>query len=345
MSLNKALLESPVNHIGGGKLANIQILRFFSALAVSLFHVGFLDSLGRNYNVWLVNGVFIFYAISGYVTMLSTERGCGKFMLKRLIKIFPLYWFLTIATFIAMKTKPSLFPYDPTLIDLIKSMFLIPYSHQATATANAMYPIVSMGHTIQTTMLYYLVFWIVAKISYKKRGLLSLFVVIVIMLCGILLKPSSAFMKFYLKPDIIYFTVGIAAYYICKCKISKKNNSNSLLLILAAMLFIATMCFNNRWVLLTLILLLMVFVIQSGKSPIMQLSIFKKLTIMGNWTFSYFLIHLYILRFAEFFGGTMISAKAIVCDLIAIIIAWGISYILYEIIEKRFTNMLKKRLL
>ena len=105
------------------------------------------------------------------------------------------------------------------------------------------------------------------------------------------------------------------------------------------------MCFNNRWVLLTLILLLMVFVIQSGKSQIMQLSIFKKLTIMGNWTFSYFLIHLYILRFAEFFGGTMISAKAIVCDLIAIIIAWGISYILYEIIEKRFTNMLKKRLL
>ena len=77
MSLNKALLESPANHIGGGELANIQILRFFSALAVSLFHVGFLDSLGRNYNVWLVNGVFIFYAISGYVTMLSTERGCG----------------------------------------------------------------------------------------------------------------------------------------------------------------------------------------------------------------------------------------------------------------------------
>ncbi len=81
MCLNKALLESPVNH--RGKLANIQILRFFSALAVSLFHVGFLDSLGRNYNVWLVNGVFIFYAISGYVTMLSTERGCEKFMLKR----------------------------------------------------------------------------------------------------------------------------------------------------------------------------------------------------------------------------------------------------------------------
>ena len=45
MSLNKVLLESPVNHIGGGeKLANIQILRFFSALAVSLFHVGFLVS-------------------------------------------------------------------------------------------------------------------------------------------------------------------------------------------------------------------------------------------------------------------------------------------------------------
>jgi|GEM_PF-5024431 len=84
MILYKALLESPVNHKGG--LANMQIFRFFSVLAVSLFYVGFHDSLGRNYKVLLVNGGYIFYAISGYVTMLSTERGCDKFMLKRLIK-------------------------------------------------------------------------------------------------------------------------------------------------------------------------------------------------------------------------------------------------------------------
>lgn len=62
---------------------------------------------------------------------------------------------------------------------------------------------------------------------------------------------------------------------------------------------------------------------------------------MGNWTFSYFLIHLYIVRFAELFGGTQFTYKAVICDLVAIVVAWGISYVLYELIEKRFTNYLK----
>ena len=119
-----------------------------------MFHVGFLDSLGPDYNVWLVNGVFVFYAISGYVTMLSTERRTEKFMLKRIIRIMPLYWFLTLVTFMAMKLIPSIFPYNPSVVELLKSLFLIPYSHRATATTDALYPIVSMGHTIQTTMLY-----------------------------------------------------------------------------------------------------------------------------------------------------------------------------------------------
>lgn len=125
------------NLIGGGQNAYIQVLRFFSALAVSLFHVGFLDSLGPDYNVWLVNGVFVFYAISGYVTMLSTERRTEKFMLKRIIRIMPLYWFLTLVTFMAMKLIPSIFPYNPSVVELLKSLFLIPYSHRATATTDA----------------------------------------------------------------------------------------------------------------------------------------------------------------------------------------------------------------
>lgn len=194
----------------GGKLTNIQVLRFFSALAVSMFHIGFLDPLGRDYHVWLVNGVFIFYAISGYVTMLSTEKGCEKFMLKRLIRIMPLYWFLTFATFAAMKVVPSVFPYEPSIAELIKSLFLIPYSHQATATANAMYPIVSMGHTIQTTMLYYLVFWLACKFSVKNRGLISAVILAVVIMCGFVLRPKEPFFRFYTKPDVAYFIVGIA---------------------------------------------------------------------------------------------------------------------------------------
>mgnify|MGYP006902868717 FL=1 len=337
-------LINPVMH-RGGQLFGIQVLRFFSALAVSIYHIGFLDPLGKDYNIWMVNGVYIFYAISGYVTMLSTELGCQKFMIKRLIKIFPLYWFLTFATFGAMKLLPSLFPYEPSFSELLKSLFLIPYAHQATATASAMYPIVSMGHTIQTTMLYYLVFWVIANISHKNRGWLSSLVIVIIVACGICFKPSSAILKFYLKPDLIFFIAGIAAFYVCKSKAWQSLNLSLGTIVLASILFVVTMFFNVRWILLLLILLLMCVTVKIDRTKISNTPVFKILAVMGNWTFSYFLIHLYVIRFAEVLGGTEFNLRAVTCDFIAIVIAWGVSFVLYELIEKRFTNVLKRYLL
>ena len=106
------------------------------------------------------------------------------------------------------------FSIQSVIFGTVKSLFLIPYAHQSTATASAMYPIVSMGHTIQTTMLYYLVFWGMAKLSHKRHGLLSLIMIVAIVVCGYLFKPTSVFLKFYLKADLIFFIAGIIAYYI-----------------------------------------------------------------------------------------------------------------------------------
>lgn len=277
--------------------------------------------------------------------MFSTERGCDEFMSKRLIRIFPLYWFLTFATFAAMKAVPSVFPYNPTIVELLKSLFLIPYGHHATATANAMYPIVSMGHTIQTTMFYYLIFLIAGKLSYRKRGLLSAFFIMVIVICGYIFKPSSPFLKFYMRPDLIYFISGITAYHVCKLRVMDKNKFVKVAATFSIILFVTTMCFHNKWILAILILWLLCATVFSKKPQGVCCGIYKRLASMGNWTFSYFLIHLYIVRFAEVFGGTQFCLNALLCDLAAIVIAWGISYVSYELIESHLTNILKLKLL
>lgn len=312
-----------------------------------MFHIGFLDPLGNDYHVvWLVNGVFIFYAISGYVTMLSTESGCEKFMLKRLIRIMPLYWFLTFATFAAMKVVPSVFPYEPSLTELIKSLFLISYSHQATATANAMYPIVSMGHTIQTTMLYYLVFWIACKLSFKNRGLISTVVLLAVVICGYALRPGDAFFRFYTKPDVAYFIVGIAVYYVHKRMGNIKFPKTAIVSVLLVLIFAATMYLHSIWIMSAAIFVLMLLSVTiNDKNAFENHSWYRGLVAMGNWTFSYFLVHLYILRVVEVVGGTSFTTKAVACDFIGIIVAWGVSYLLYTIIEQRFTNVLKGWLL
>ena len=266
-------------------------------------------------------------------------------MLKRVIKIFPLYWSLTITTYIFMRLVPQVFPYEPTFTELIKSMFLIPFSHQSTATSDALYPIVSMGHTIQTTMLYYLLFWIASTISHHNRGLITTILIVVIVVFGILFKPSSSFLKFYLKSDLIYFVAGIGAYYFCKHMICAGKDRCSISLVLFFVLFTLSMLIHNRWLLLILIFLLMCCTVISRQTKALETTAFKKIATMGNWTFSYFLIHLYCLRFIEVFGGTEFSIKTVAFDIIALATAWGISYLLYEFIEKRFTNQIRKLLL
>ena len=311
-----------------------------------MFHIGFLDPLGRDYHVWLVNGVFIFYAISGYVTMLSTERGCEKFMLKRLIRIIPLYWFLTFATFAAMKVVPSVFPYEPTWVELVKSLFLIPYAHQATATADAMYPIVSMGHTIQTTILYYIFFWLAAKLSFKHRGLISALALFAVVICGYVFRPEEQFLRFYSKPDAAYFIVGIAVYFVHKRMGNIKFNKTAIVAVLLVLAFAVTMYLHNIWIMSAAIFVMMLLSVTiNDKNAVDSHRWYRGLVSMGNWTFSYFLVHLYILRVVEVVGGTSFTTKAVACDLIGIIVAWGVSYLLYTIIEQRFTNVLKGWLL
>ena len=70
------------------KLASIELLRFIAANLIILFHyVGFRQGF---------IGVDIFFIISGFVITYATESNSKNFFIRRLIRIIPLYWSLTI---------------------------------------------------------------------------------------------------------------------------------------------------------------------------------------------------------------------------------------------------------
>lgn len=110
--------------------------------------------------------------------------------------------------------------------------------------------------------------------------------------------------------------------------------------------FVLTMYLHNVWMLSVAILVMLMLSVTINDQRIYESnSFYKGLVSMGNWTFSYFLVHLYILRAIEVIGGTSFTLMAVAFDLIGIIIAWGVSYLSYTLIEQRFTNILKGLLL
>jgi peptidoglycan/LPS O-acetylase OafA/YrhL len=94
----------------GGRLAVVDGLRLFAALAVAMFHYTAINSVafwgdrapfGRLAQVtaygWL--GVELFFMISGFVISLSAwGRTAGGFARSRLIRLFPAYWAAVLLT-------------------------------------------------------------------------------------------------------------------------------------------------------------------------------------------------------------------------------------------------------
>ena len=126
---------------------SIQALRGLAALFVVFQHVRFL-----NFGAF---GVDIFFCISGFMIMFTTEKSTKYFFRKRLVRILPLYYLMTLGTYLSLLLFPSMF--QQTRHDfsyLVKSLLFIPFD----IGSGAIQPLVRIGWTINCEMLFYLLF-------------------------------------------------------------------------------------------------------------------------------------------------------------------------------------------
>ena len=136
-------------------LQSIQILRAAAALAVVLFHLTFpLDVsfgvLPADAFTVGANGVDVFFVLSGFIMALTTaredQRSPVQFVWKRVIRILPLYWVLTLAVFgIGMVAPHLLNSGAATWEELAKSLAFIPYER---AVDGRMAPVLFLGWTL-----------------------------------------------------------------------------------------------------------------------------------------------------------------------------------------------------
>ena len=160
MSMGKEFTDSYDEAFHKEHFDSIQALRGIASLLVILVHIRFL-----NRNAFAV-GVDIFFCISGFMIMFSTHTGPKYFLRKRLFRILPLYYLMTIGTFFLLVLFPGMFQESrANPVFLLKSLLFIPFD----PGGGLIQPLMRVGWTINYEILFYIIFFLAMKISQAQR--------------------------------------------------------------------------------------------------------------------------------------------------------------------------------
>ena len=203
------------------KLNNLQILRFVAASMVLFSHVQhqaaklFVEdtSFVPFEPVYWAGGVDIFFVISGFIMYYIASEQFGvagaprEFLLKRLARIAPPYWFFTmlmvLATFIFANhiSHP-----DFNVSLLVSSLFFVPKLNNY----GMFYPVLMLGWTLNFEFFFYLVFSVSLLLS-RRIGIvfIAVFMCFVVSLQYLFHLGSSPF-AFYSNSIVFEFLFGIA---------------------------------------------------------------------------------------------------------------------------------------
>lgn len=187
------------------KIEIVQVMRGIAALGVVYFHTEYGPWQSANW------GVDFFFILSGYFLMMSTENNGGGvcYWKNKLMRLCPLYYIFTLMVAVGFKMAPSVF--RSTVVNgetLLKSFLFIPcYARQGM-----IFPIYSIGWTLNLEMFFYVLFFLAMKINHRCRGFIASGMICVLIVLGMVYKPQNAIMKFWTQQMLFEFVLGIAVY-------------------------------------------------------------------------------------------------------------------------------------
>ncbi|KOE60511.1 acyltransferase family protein [Aggregatibacter actinomycetemcomitans] len=336
---------------------NIQALRGIASLLVFFAHLvsfkpGIMPDWAVYYGYYLFGptGVDIFFVISGFVVTLvafkdSNSNDCCRsafvFLVKRVIRIYPVYWVVLGGAFLAssfVKLAPDWFPE----VSLFKLLTL-------TTVTNSK---VMVAWTLAYEMFFYLV--LTLAIFFRKKFFLFLyswifFEIIIISLVAVYKPEWNSYIPF--NPQILQFCVGcIIAQFIVTYKVSYGRT----IFVFGAILFVVMAYVNvelgswespyNRVLTLTLPSAMLVYgAVVSEKDSSFRLP--GILEFFGNISFSLYLWHQLVFYVGEFYirnNDPFYEQNKTMMVFFISFLAFLVSIISYNFIEKPSQSYLRK---
>lgn len=193
-------------------IVQIQSLRAAAAISVVLVHFN---------HVWLIlngmpnapiplyplaSGVDLFFVISGFIMVHSSENLFGKpgawwtFLSRRLTRIIPLYWIAT-----ALMAVPT-FRYEIDWSRLLWSLVFVP----ATDPNGTIAPLLGVGWTLNVEMLFYVLFALAVSLPRRFAVLTVCAAVASMAALGHVFQPTNDQLRFWYDPIILEFSFGAA---------------------------------------------------------------------------------------------------------------------------------------
>lgn len=208
---------------GTDKLQTIQGLRALAALLVVFQHalltvIGTAAAPGSPFYGIVVstgdNGVFLFFAISGFIMMYTSRNSFGeagaprRFIAKRLLRIVPLYWLCMGIYALKLAAQQN----APALPELLKSFAFIPYQN----AEGFFHPVYPLGWTLNYEMLFYAIFAVTLVLSYRAATVVVISVMLALVAAGQWMSADQAgdIAFYYTRPIMLYFVLGIVVFLI-----------------------------------------------------------------------------------------------------------------------------------
>jgi peptidoglycan/LPS O-acetylase OafA/YrhL len=275
---------------------SLQVLRGLAAWAVVLHHIvqsyymgnvtnavwGWFHSYGRY-------GVDVFFILSGFVMALTATKYNGSgvvFLINRLFRVFPIYWFYTFVLLLSLYVLPSeTFLVALEIKNLILSLMLIPNDNP---NGYGIYPTLYVGWTLTFEVFFYIVFSFVLISKKAQPTLLCAFVLTFF----ILVFRNHHFLGHgtYLLTE---FVCGLALYKLCTynaINLKYRMFSLGVLLLLSVLFYCLEQLFVFRLLLSASLVLFFILL-----EPFFQTNKTNFLRKLGDYSYSTYLCHVIVI--------------------------------------------------
>ena len=318
-------------------IRGIQSLRGIAALYVVIFHAAKKLDYMSAFTFAGQSGVDLFFIISGFIiTYTSIYLGRynpGDFLIRRFVRIIPLYWFFTILLSLALFFLPWMFmTYKFDFNHTLLSLLFIPQFSK---------PVVNVGWTLVYEMYFYLTFAVL--LLFAKRNASIVLIIYFVLSCsiGVFFRPyTSPVLAMMTSELLIEFCMGVILCYLYMKQLVLSKASTIFTLVLGSLSFYYLSEYSRLWSFgLPWAILFVGLIFGSYKILESRPTVF-----MGNASYSIYIVHPILLPalhvFATKSGVYRVDYDVLFIGIYSFIcVACGIfSYLL---LEKPLTNCAK----